>query len=316
MAGYIDDINSQAQDVSAQQGVAYTPPTKAGTSYQDQFETMSKPVGDYMNAATDTVAGQMNTLLSSDNPYIKLNEDKAIEQASGRGLLNTTIASGAGRDAAIRSALPIASQDATAYGTLQQKRQQGDIQGQLDAAGMASQGTLQGEQADQRMNQTSFEAGIQTARDKTLAGYTQDLAKLGFANQKELQDAAIAGNQDAIRLQGDIQTARDQFAADTQRELTQMGLDAKSADLYTSILGNLTNTTLGAVNSILNNVDITDVDGAIDVLEGFLTDTNLGATAMDQNLDLTGSGTTGGTTSPISSDLMSNVRGMFSGLFN
>lgn len=63
-----------------------------------------------------TVRHQMGQLLSQGSPYLTAAREGAKRQAASRGLLNTTMAAGAGEQAAIQSALPIAQQDAALYG--------------------------------------------------------------------------------------------------------------------------------------------------------------------------------------------------------
>lgn len=59
-----------------------------------------------------TVSGQMTGLLSGNSDYIRMNERAGQNFAAGRGLMNSTLAAQAGRQAAIQSALPIATADA------------------------------------------------------------------------------------------------------------------------------------------------------------------------------------------------------------
>lgn len=68
-----------------------------------------------VNAPTDTVQGQLGSLLNSGSPYIQQARDRAQRYAASRGLINSSIAGGAGEEAAISQALPIASQDAATY---------------------------------------------------------------------------------------------------------------------------------------------------------------------------------------------------------
>lgn len=63
----------------------------------------------------DTVAGQMNKLSESGNKFVELNRADAVRQANSRGLVNSVGAGTAGVEAAIRSSLPIAQQDAATY---------------------------------------------------------------------------------------------------------------------------------------------------------------------------------------------------------
>ena len=72
------------------------------------------PTANY-DPAKGTVAGQMNGLLKSDNPYIKNARSQGKEHAASRGLLNSSIAAGASEKSAINAALPIAQQDASTY---------------------------------------------------------------------------------------------------------------------------------------------------------------------------------------------------------
>jgi len=70
-----------------------------------------------INAPTDTVKGQMEGLLSNDSEYMRINAAKGERKAQSRGLLNSSMAVGAARGAAIDAALPIAQQDASLYTT-------------------------------------------------------------------------------------------------------------------------------------------------------------------------------------------------------
>lgn len=58
------------------------------------------------------VQSQMKGLLSDDSDYMRINEKKGQQFAAGRGLLNSSMAAQAGRQAAIAGALPIAQADA------------------------------------------------------------------------------------------------------------------------------------------------------------------------------------------------------------
>lgn len=62
-----------------------------------------------------TVQGQMAGLLSRNTPYMQINEQRGMQQAASRGLLNSTLATQAGRRAAIEGALPIAAADSATY---------------------------------------------------------------------------------------------------------------------------------------------------------------------------------------------------------
>lgn len=60
----------------------------------------------------DSVQSRLPGLLAKDNPLMTQARTGAAQYANKRGLLNSSIAAGAGEDAALRVALPIASQEA------------------------------------------------------------------------------------------------------------------------------------------------------------------------------------------------------------
>lgn len=91
-----------------------------GTATQ-QFDA-SKMAGT-MTGSTDNVVGsnslvsnQLNSLIAQDSPYIQMARTRAAQVANERGLVNSSMAAGAGEAAAIDRAMPIAQQDADTYG--------------------------------------------------------------------------------------------------------------------------------------------------------------------------------------------------------
>lgn len=60
----------------------------------------------------ETVESRLNALTAKGSKYTDLAKNEAMRSANTRGLINSTMAGAAGTEAAIRSALPIAQQDA------------------------------------------------------------------------------------------------------------------------------------------------------------------------------------------------------------
>ena len=87
-------------------------PVPSGPSYLDINSLDSRTV----NADNETVRGQMESLLKADSPYMQQARYDAMRAAAERGMLNSTMAASGGEDAAIRSALNIATPDAATYG--------------------------------------------------------------------------------------------------------------------------------------------------------------------------------------------------------
>lgn len=64
---------------------------------------------------TETVQGQLDSFLSSGSPILERARAGATQTANKRGLINSSIAAGAGESAAIDAATPIATSDANIY---------------------------------------------------------------------------------------------------------------------------------------------------------------------------------------------------------
>ena len=64
----------------------------------------------------ELVANQLNNLTSSDSRYIQIARDNAMNAASNKGMMMSTMAAGNAERAAIEAGLPIAQADASTYG--------------------------------------------------------------------------------------------------------------------------------------------------------------------------------------------------------
>jgi len=206
-------ISKQAQDVASAQGVSYSQlaqdeTNRPPTDYKDYDPTKVssaintsisfKEPGSYIDNAKQTVSGQLQNLLSSDSPYIKQAEQKATEQAGSRGLLNSTIAAGAGRRAAIESALPIAQQDAQTYNQFALAKQTSENNLQtIQAEGIVSGEITEQKAAIDRKNQdiqNAFTTKLQSATDqsKTLLTDLQNTYNVNMQNLDILSKKALA----------------------------------------------------------------------------------------------------------------------------
>jgi hypothetical protein len=70
-----------------------------------------------VNRATETTAGQLDSILSKDSPLMRRARTIAMQQANARGNINSSIAAGAGAGAMIDRATPVAGADAAIYDT-------------------------------------------------------------------------------------------------------------------------------------------------------------------------------------------------------
>jgi hypothetical protein len=96
-------LGTEAQRINANQ-TQFTAPDPSKIDTINTAGTYERP--------EDTVAFQMDKLLSADSPYMQNAVRRSEEQSQKYGALGSSMSVGAGQRAAIESALPIAQQDA------------------------------------------------------------------------------------------------------------------------------------------------------------------------------------------------------------
>lgn len=156
----------------------------------------------------ETVSGQIKKLIAEDSPLMEQARGSSQQQATARGLQNSSIAAQAGEQAVISSALPIAQQDASTNATRQSQnlstvnqfgstKQQGDINSQLQKESTDQKAQLLAQEGTQTLAQinaqTDASARLQLMDQnfKSLmadkeAGVQLTLADKNFQNQQSL----------------------------------------------------------------------------------------------------------------------------------
>ena len=132
-----------------------------------------------------TVQGQLGGILSSGNPLLEQARTQAAQGMNAKGLLNSSMALGAGENAMIASALPIAQQDAQTNSTA----------GQLNT------------QQSNAMNQFNTGAANAVSQFNTGAQNTANLNNAQSANQAESQLAAAKNTAALANAQSQNQAA-------------------------------------------------------------------------------------------------------------
>lgn len=137
-----------------------------------------------IDAAKESVAGQLDSLLKSGSPLLERARAGATQTANSRGLVNSTMAAQAGEAAAIDAALPIANADANIYGTAARDNQAaGNTALQISADATNKASMVNADSANQmalqslRGNQATGLANIE-ANYKTLLQASDSAAKL------------------------------------------------------------------------------------------------------------------------------------------
>jgi hypothetical protein len=146
----------------------------------------------------DTVAEQLDRLLKSDSPYLEQARIGAIEQANARGLLNSSLAAGAGEAAAIRAALPIVTQDASTYFTQGRDNQAAINQFRFNQqtsdlnAELARLNTSLNTDSASRLSRLNNDLAM--TRDNQNFGFQQQLQQGQFQNNRALQSDQFGQN--------------------------------------------------------------------------------------------------------------------------
>lgn len=122
--------------------------------------------------ATETVEGRLAALTKGGSAYLETAKQDAIQQANVRGLINTSIAAGAGTGAAIRAALPIAQQDAEIAASFTKNVQSAELNKQLASF-----------ENNLAMEKEEFVAGLKTKMQQVLDNdkYSQEM-KTSYVN--------------------------------------------------------------------------------------------------------------------------------------
>jgi len=174
------------------------------------------------------VAGQLNDLLHADSKYMQSAKANAMVQANSRGLINSSMAVGAGQKAAIDSALPIAQQDATINANAGQLAQQGN----------------------QDINLTGYNSLLGSAQAKENAGYRKEENEQNIQANKDLK-TMDAENNAALRKQADDATYKlemDRLAKTMEFDLTK--LDRGTQDRMVESFGTLSQQRLDTIKGI------------------------------------------------------------------
>jgi len=274
-------IEEYAQQVATEQGAAnngtptdYTPTEPAGalesvTAPQYDASKVTETLGqevstepkNYIDKATSTVAGQLETLLQSDSPYIQQAKNRALEMSQARGWGGSTMAEESGQLAAIKSALPIATQDASTYAQSDldtQRFQQGleTSKGQaIIESGLKEQDYYF--QGMENYLQRQHEAGV--LEDKQVFEETQNTFNRAHqtAIQNDNQDHVIKiegiQNQNKVALET-LSNAHDTAMKDLQ-------LDADQTRAFSSGVSQIMHDYLSSVQNLMTDPSFLELSG-------------------------------------------------------
>jgi hypothetical protein len=198
---------------------------------------------------TGTVQGQVNSILSKDSPLMARARTLATQQMAQRGLVNSSMAAGAGVAAMVDKATPIASQDAATYNQVAAENTNAlNTSGQFNAGEInkfgqqTSQQNFQGQQSQlDRDQQSKLQVGqqeFQAGQSRIQNDFSAEMQKLQESGQDFRQARDISSREAMTNLQNDFnlqmqklqesgmdfRQARDIASREATVQLEQMGI--------------------------------------------------------------------------------------------
>jgi hypothetical protein len=283
-------IGQNAQDVAKAQGVAYEEVGKpeplpeykdynaqgANQSMQDNVNI--REGSSFVNQDKSTVAGQLNSLLAADSPYLSENRRQAQEAAGKRGLLNSSIAAGAGQRAAIQSALPIAQQDAETYAKFglqeqQSKNQMETIKGEAIVSGEISKHQKALEQQNQNI-QNRFTALVRGAdqQSQTWLGDLKNTYDMGMQEMNNMQNLLLQREQISAEKNQMVREQSSMVMQNYQISVENMMTDPDFLEMGAAAVNNAINELQQLAKNTINFIGAASEIDLTDFTEEYLAD--------------------------------------------
>lgn len=273
-------MTAATKSIAAPTTTGYDAATSGATGYTGTGYTASD-----WNIDTDktkdsqTVQGQVQGLIAANSPLMQQAEAAAKQQMNQRGLLNTSMAVGAGQEAVIKQALPIAQQDATLFAN--------QAKYGAESKTAASQfGATAANQASQFTAGAANTANLaNTAAQNQAAQFTSGAANVASQQYSQALNATVnkmldqsmtyaLANADAatkIELQNIDAATRKDLAATEAAYKNQMQASASANDIFAQVSANISNIMMNgdletAAKQAAVNAQKTYLQGAMNVL--------------------------------------------------
>ena len=191
-----------------------------------------------VNQPTETVQGQVDSILAKDSPLMQRARTLATQQMAQRGLVNSSMSQGAGVAAMIDRALPMAQQDANTYSSVSSENMAARNRAAEANAGLINQFSLQkgaqefqagqsqldrAQQTNLQSNQQQFQAG-QASLDRAQQTNLQASQQEFQASQQQLQNDFNMRVQQLQESGQDFRQARDIASREAMQRLSEMGV--------------------------------------------------------------------------------------------
>jgi hypothetical protein len=216
----------------------------------------------------ETVMGQLQGILASNSPLLQQARARAAESMQGRGLLNSSIAVGAGEDAAIGRALEIAVPDAATYAEAAKGNQQAinDIArynqaefgetSRTNAGFVNRRGDINVQEQGLNQRQQVTEKGL---GDRLLISEAGDTARQNSVNQTNITTTGMnnATSVQTANISADTARYGYQLSAATQRDVAQYNAESAAVRDQSRMSFEADQNMQSRVQQIVTNPDMT-----------------------------------------------------------
>lgn len=256
-------------------GTSYT--TKAPEANTvSQYDAVTRTV----DPTTQTVQGQVESILSKDSPLMQRARTLATQQMAQRGLVNSSMAAGAGTAAMIDKATPIAAQDANTYSTAASENMAARNQNLQFNLGEQNRFSLQGGQQAFTASQSELDRSQQTNLQKAQQDFTAAQNEVDRAQQVYLQDRSFA-NQEALQKSQQNFTAAQSELDRSQQAYMQDDVQAfqermRNTEIPANFAMAISSSLAQSVNAIAADANLSGtVDGYYDKDGKFISTTTI-----------------------------------------
>lgn len=186
-----------------------------------------KPTDVTVNANA-SAANQLASITAKGSPLLTQAETEAKKAAAKSGLLNSTMAVGAGRQAVLATATPLAQQDASTYYDADKTTATQKTNAAAFKAGADNQVSLANASAENAMQQAFIQRDTQQSiADKQIKSQELTTDKQ-LASQQSIADKQLASQQTIAERDNDVKLKLQQIDTETKKALASMDAETKT----------------------------------------------------------------------------------------
>lgn len=226
-------INTPSTSPATTQVPATVTPSLGTASTQDQAVKWEV-------SPNQTVSGQVKDIIAENSPLMQQAETRALQKANSRGLLNSSLAVGAGQSALYDAATPMATQDAAMYGKAAESN-------------ATAQNAVNSQNSQLETNVSLNNAASTNAANQFNASQTNDILKLNMDSESKANLANIeASYKTLMQSSASASDLYKQMVLNASNIMSSTTMDAAAKQQAIKNQVALLNSGLGVIGKISN----------------------------------------------------------------